>query len=52
VIVPSKQDLYAFVTTSAALAKATSVETTMVITALKRSGVLAAQLRSARSSDD
>lgn len=51
VIVASREALYEFATNSAALAEATSVETTIVITALKRSGVLAAELRAARATD-
>lgn len=52
IILPSRQALHEFVTRSPALARARAVDTTLVITALKRSGVLAADLRSARATPD
>lgn len=52
VIVASRKQLHEFVTRSPALLKATAVDTTLVITAMKRSGVLAQELRSAREASD
>ena len=46
------QALHEFVTRFPALARARSVDTTLVITALKRSGVLTADLRSTRTTPD
>ncbi|MGY6655487.1 Lrp/AsnC ligand binding domain-containing protein [Amycolatopsis sp. TRM77291] len=48
VIVSSRTGLHEFVTRSQALLKATAVDTTLVITAMKRSGVLAQELHAAR----
>jgi DNA-binding Lrp family transcriptional regulator len=52
VIVSSRNTLHEFITRSPALLRATAVDTTLVITALKRSGVLAQELRSAREPSD